>query len=247
MQFTHTSEHTLCGPDLSPASLMPLATQMSLMHYRKPAKQARSRPAVQRPDRHAWSKTLLWYTPQYAAVQRRFARPQPHCQRRMQSTPTSPRQQSRSPEHGLPPPSRSPHRHMHASTLPSWPGMPCAGMDAPRTTRPHGLPAAKCTESQPMALTFRAGGGRGLDATVIRSRPLQLCPERARSGSSAQEWMGLSYVAIAASLTASDRVGWPWQDRAMSSVDAPYSIACRGVHPLRRKMCRTHSWATQTI
>lgn len=215
------------------------------MHYRKPAKQARSRPAVQRPDRHAWSKTLLWYTPQYAAVQRCFARP--HRTASMQSTPTSPWQQSRSPEHGLPPPSRSPHRHMHASTLPSWPGMPCAGMDAPRTTRPHGLPAAKCTESQPMALTFRAGGGRGLDATVIRSRPLQLCPERARSGSSAQEWMGLSYVAIAASLTASDRVGWPWQDRAMSSVDAPYSIACRGVHPLRRKMCRTHAWATQTV
>jgi hypothetical protein len=43
--------------------------------------------------------------------------------------------------------------------------------------------------------------------------------------------MGLSYVAIAASLTASDRVGWPWQDRAMSSVDAPYSIACQGGQP----------------
>ena len=32
-------------------------------------------------------------------------------------------------------------------------------------------------------------------------------------------------MAIAASFTASDSVGWPWQDRAMSSVDAPYSIA----------------------
>jgi hypothetical protein len=36
---------------------------------------------------------------------------------------------------------------------------------------------------------------------------------------------GLSYVAMHASFTASDNVGWPWQVRAMSSEDAPYSIA----------------------
>lgn len=39
-------------------------------------------------------------------------------------------------------------------------------------------------------------------------------------------WMGLpKAVARAASFTASDRVGWPWQARARSSELAPYSRA----------------------
>ena len=38
-------------------------------------------------------------------------------------------------------------------------------------------------------------------------------------------WMGLSYVAMHASLTASESVGWAWHVRAMSSELAPYSMA----------------------
>ena len=39
------------------------------------------------------------------------------------------------------------------------------------------------------------------------------------------ECIGLSYVAIHASLRASERVGCAWQVRAISSEEAPYSIA----------------------
>ena len=38
-----------------------------------------------------------------------------------------------------------------------------------------------------------------------------------------QKWIGLSYVAIAASLNASESVGWAWHVLAISSLLAPYS------------------------
>ena len=38
-------------------------------------------------------------------------------------------------------------------------------------------------------------------------------------------WIGLAKVASAASLTASSSVGWAWQVRAMSSDEAPNSMA----------------------
>ena len=38
-------------------------------------------------------------------------------------------------------------------------------------------------------------------------------------------WIGLSYTANIASLTASDKVGWAWQVLAISSEEPPYYIA----------------------
>ena len=74
---------------------------------------------------------------------------------------------------------------------------------------------------------------------VIQAKSLSLSvhSNHAESGvkhaifqSSLHAWIACAQVARAASLTASEKVGWPWQVLAMSSEEAPYSI------PI------THSW-----
>ena len=64
---------------------------------------------------------------------------------------------------------------------------------------------------------------------------------RYRSTNHAQKWMGLPYVAMAASLNASESVGCAWHVRAMSSDEAPYSAKGRAAEVGRQAPADTPS------
>ncbi len=95
----------------------------------------------------------------------------------------------------------------------------------PRVGHPRGRHAAKQPTLKPNVMHARTGACHKLD-TAINSSCLVSIKHRHAGRLTTHVWMGFpKLTAMAASLTASLSVGWPWHVRAMSSVHAPYSIA----------------------